>query len=91
MTETIEAGRLALRVKGDSWNAYWAQPSTMEGALLLASISIKLVQNEDRKNAFITLMRECVADMLEEVTGHRPSYPNGIQDAPETEQSGGVQ
>ena len=88
MTEMVEAGRLALRVEGNNWNAYFARPGTMEDAVLLASISMRLVQNEERKDAFLELMKECVADMLEEATGQRPSYPKGIQDAPESERSG---
>ena len=81
-------GRLALREEGKFWVAYYALPDTMEGALLLGSIAMRFVQNQERKDAFMGLMREAVADILEEKTGTRPTWPNPPQRAPEHERGG---
>jgi hypothetical protein len=81
-------GRLALRHEGDFWNAYYAMPDTMEGAILLGSIRIRFVETQERKDAFLALMREAVSDILEEATGARPTWPEGPQPAPERERSG---
>ena len=87
MPET-PVGRLAMRVEGEWWNAYFAKADTMEGALLLASIRMRFVDgNRERKDMFLDLMREAMADMLQEVFHHRPTW-NEPEDAPESERSG---
>jgi hypothetical protein len=84
-----KVGRLALREEGENWNAYYAMPDTMDGALPLGSIKIGFAKRSDTtKRAFIDLMRECVADVIEDATGVRPTWPEGIQPAPEHERSG---
>ena len=57
-----EIGRLALRHEGNFWNAYYALPGTMEGALFLGSIAMAfVVENTERKELFMAMMRErCV-------------------------------
>jgi hypothetical protein len=80
-------GRLALRVEGDNWSAYYAMPDTMVDALHLASIRMKLVERADRKDAFMSLMRDVVTDILEETVGKRPDW-GGPQSAPEHERGG---
>ena len=47
--EKQQVGRLAMRVEGDFWRAYYAMPGTMEGALLLGSIAMGAVQREGPK------------------------------------------
>jgi hypothetical protein len=74
MTERTKMGRMALRVEGDNWVAYYAEPDTMEGALFLASIKMRLVQNKERKAQFMTLVRAIVGDLIEEALGERPSF-----------------
>ena len=81
-------GRLALRHEGKFWVAYYALPDTMEGALLLGSIAMRFVQDRERKDAFMALMREAVSDILEEKTGQRPTWPEPPQGAPEHERGG---
>jgi hypothetical protein len=81
-------GRLAMRHEGEWWNAYYAMPDTMDGAILLGSIAIRFVEIQERKDAFLALMREAVSDILEETTGQRPTWPEGPQPAPERERSG---
>lgn len=86
--KTMQIGRLAMRHEGNFWNAYYAQTDTMKGALQLGSIAIAAVaENEERKAAFLSLMRDFVADLIEEKTGVRPVMP-GPQPAPEHERGG---
>lgn len=82
-----QVGRVAFRVEGDNWNAYFAMPDTMQGALYLGTMRYALVWRDDRKNAFMALMRECVGDLMEETTGHRPVWPSPPQQAPEHERT----
>jgi hypothetical protein len=87
MTKLI--GRLAMRHEGENWNAYYATPDTMEGAVYLGSIAMRFVAGyPQRKAAFMDLMRDGVSDLIEEETGERPIWPNGEQPAPEHERSG---
>lgn len=81
-------GRLALRHEGANWNAYYALPGTMDGAIFLGSIAMRFVQDIGRKNAFMEMMREAVSDLIEEQTGQRPTWPEGVQAAPEHERAG---
>jgi hypothetical protein len=80
-----KAGRLALRVEDSLWCAYYAPPGTMNGALFLGSIQMRFVEDKRRKAAFMTLMQEAVSDVIEEITGHRPEWPNPPTPAPEHE------
>lgn len=84
----VKIGRLAFRVEGDTWNAYYAMKDTMDGAILLASIKMSFVQDPEYRDQFIALMRNGVADLIEENTGTRPEWPNKPQPAPEHERSG---
>lgn len=81
-------GRLAMREEGNWWNAYYAMFGTMEKAIHLGSIKINIVrQSKPHKEAFMNLMREVVADYLEEATGVRPVW-GGPERAAESERSG---
>lgn len=83
-----QVGRLAMRHEGDNWNAYYAMPGTMDGAIFLGSIRMgAVVDNAERKQAFMLMMRDIVADIIEENTGYRPTW-GGPQTAPEHERSG---
>ena len=82
-----EVGRLALRVEGDWWVAYYALPTSMDGAIRLGSIRMTLVQQKERKDQFIQMMTACVADALEMVVGQRPDF-NEPKAAPEHERAG---
>jgi hypothetical protein len=86
MSEKI--GRLAMRVEGKNWNAYYALNGTMEGSVYLGSIAMRFVQDPVRKHTFMMLMRDAVSDILEEITGQRPTWPDGIQPAPDHERFG---
>lgn len=81
-------GRLAMRQEGSLWNAYYALEDSMDGALFLGSIAMAgVVDNPERKEAFINLMKGMVSDVFEGMMGERPEF--GIErDAPESERGG---
>lgn len=84
-----QVGRLAMRVEGSDWVAYYAMPGTMEGALRLGSCTMAFVtRSPDRKAAFMGMMQEAVADLIEDATGQRPVWPNAPTKAPEHERAG---
>jgi hypothetical protein len=92
VTDTVKGrtqiGRLALRHEGNMWNAYYAMIGTMDGAVPLGSIAIAVIEmNETRKRAFMDMMRDILADILEDKTGVRPTW-GGPQGAPEHERAG---
>lgn len=84
-----ELGRLAVRVEGEDWVAYYAtRQDSMEDSVHLASIRmVTVVDNPDRKEAFLSLMKDIVSDIIEEAIGRRPSWKDP-QPAPEHERSG---
>lgn len=74
MKDHAQMGRLAMRKEGEDWKAYYALPDTMKGALFLGSIKLRFVASEERRAAFMGLMREAVADLIEERIGVRPTW-----------------
>lgn len=87
MAAVQEIGRLAMRVEGGNWVAYYALSGTMEGALHLGSIRMAIASIPERKQAFMALMRDAVSDIIELQTGVRPSW-TGERAAPEHERAG---
>jgi len=78
--------RLALRIEGNKWNAYVCKSDTMDGAIWIGSIAIKLVEDcPRRKNAFIELMTDAIGDVLKELYGKKPIWKE--QAAPEHERT----
>lgn len=88
MSSKQQIGRLAMRVEGDWWVAYYAQQHTMEGALILGTISMAIVANKARKDAFMALMQAAISDLLSVAGGLHVHWPNPPQRAPESERSG---
>lgn len=87
-TPIAQVGRLAMRHEGENWNAYYAMPGTMEGAIFLGSIRMgAVVDNAERKQAFMLMMRDIVTDIIESHTGYRPTW-GGPERAPEHERAG---
>lgn len=80
-------GRLAMRVEGEFWAAYYAVPDTMVGAIPLGTIRMRFVQSQKRKDAFMNLMKDAVGDILKEATGSRPTWPTPPELAPEHERT----
>ncbi len=84
----VQIGRLSMRQEGDKWVAYYAMPNSMEKRVFLGSIAMGAVAtNQERKRAFMGMMRDIVADIIEAETGTRPTWL-GTQAAPEHERSG---
>jgi hypothetical protein len=83
-----QIGRLAFRVEGDTWRAYYALTETMDGAVVLGSVAMRFVVETKRRDQFIAFMREAVSDLIEESTGTRPQWPDPPRPAPEHERSG---
>lgn len=68
-----DMGRLTFRAEGYDWNAYYVLDDAEDGTLHVGSIKLALIaENEARRNTFINLMRECVADIIEDASGERP-------------------
>jgi hypothetical protein len=87
--EKIRVGSLAMRVEGENWDAYYAMPNAMEGAIRLGSIRMAaIVDNPVRKQAFMDTRRDFVSDILEEVVEVRPAWPDPPYPAPEHERAG---
>jgi hypothetical protein len=65
-----QLGRIALRREGKNWNAYYAKPDTMDGAIWLASIRMDLVEGDRRVKAdFMDLVRTVVDGIVRESLG----------------------
>jgi len=79
-----QIGRVAFRVEGKWWNAYYAMPGTMKGAIKLASIRMTLVEKEERRTAFLKTVELCVGDAMGTIIGTRPSWKKPVP-APEHE------
>ena len=83
-----QIGRLAMRHEGQNWNAYYALPDSMVEPIFLGSIHMgAIVENTERKEAFMLMMRDIVSDIIEAETGIRPTW-GGPTAAPEHERAG---
>lgn len=88
MDNMQQIGRLAMRQEGQNWNAYYALPDSMAGALFLGSIHVGAISdNPERKQAFTQMMRGIISDIIEAKTGVRPTW-GGPTAAPEHEKAG---
>lgn len=82
-----QMGRLALRVEGDWWVAYYAMPDTMADAIDLGRIRMAAVQDQTHKQAFMALMQHFVGDIILENLGVAPDWNDPVG-APEHERAG---
>lgn len=80
-------GRLAMRVEGDWWVAYYALPDKMEGAIEIGRIQMAAVLDPDRKQAFMALARDFVGEVLADAVGEKPAWKDPVA-APEHEKAG---
>lgn len=77
MAKMSEVGRVAFRVEGANWNAYWALPDTMRGAIFIASTRFAVVDGKpERKRQFMGFVREAIGDLFQEQYGTRPQWPD---------------
>lgn len=84
----VKLGRLAYRHEGKWWVAYYALPDTMEKSIQLGRIKMTAIEGRpERKQQFMDLLRDVVADIIEETSGRRPEWLEPTA-APESERSG---
>ena len=67
MKKATAIGRLAFRVEGTNWNAYWAPMDTMVDAVYLGSLKMKLLNYGPLKEKFMLLMQEAVTYVIEDL------------------------
>ena len=82
-----DVGRIMMRVEGDYWRAYWAmsEDTAEQKKVLLGSIHMSHVVNDpERKAAFLRLMQDMVSDIIESEFGVRPTWTEP-EDTPEPE------
>ena len=88
MNNMQQIGRLSMRREGENWNAYYALPDSIIEPVFLGSIRIgAITDNQERKTAFMHMMRDIVSDIIETETGERPTWGEPTT-APEHEKSG---
>lgn len=78
-------GRIAMRVEGRWWVAYYAMPDTMDGAIELGRVQMAIVKDPVRKQTFIGLFKSAFEDIFKDKleVERWTEHP-----APESEKSG---
>ena len=88
MSENDPAFRLAFRREGGMLNTYYARVGTMEGALLVASIKMSLIEaRPDIFDRYKAIMTDALGAAVEAVSGGAVKLWSE-QRAPEHERSG---
>jgi len=82
-----KVGRIAFRVEGNIWVAYYALPDTMDNALFLGSIAMSAVRDPERKETFMNLIKDTVGEVLKEEVNCEVTWKDPTE-APEHEKSG---
>lgn len=86
MNDEFPLGRLAFRVEGGFWVAYYKINNNI--SFYLGNIAMDIVSNDPKiKNAFMDLMKSVVSKFVEKNTGWEPTWLEP-QQAPENERSG---
>ena len=84
--EEHEIGRIAFRVEDRMWNAYYALPHTLENAQLIGSIAMAAVEaNDELRIRFMSMMRDTVSVVIQDITGQWPSWTTEPKPAPQHE------
>lgn len=84
----MKFGRLAMRVEGDWWVAYYAKPDTMDGALRLGSVHMALARIPEVKQSTLDHFKLVTDHLVKAATGFDLEWPAAPQQAPEHEKSG---
>jgi len=80
--------RLALRSEGEWWNAYFARRDTMQDAILLGSIRLRIVENDEQaKRQFMRLMKGALAVAIKQTAGLDIAKWNKPVAGPESERT----
>ena len=78
MSALAQIGRIAFREEGENWNAYFAPPSTMEGAIYLGSLRMSLAQSPKLKKAFMQLMRDAFDVHSKQIFGTKAAWKEPV-------------
>lgn len=63
----VKIGRVAFREEGPMWNAYYARPDTMDGAILLGSLAMSIARaSQEAETAFINAIHAGVTAQIRE-------------------------
>jgi len=81
-----EFGRLAMRVEGDWWVAYFANPNTMDRALQIGRVHMSVAGIH--KDETLEYFKGVVSKMVKTAAGHDLVWPNAPRTAPEHEKVG---
>jgi hypothetical protein len=82
-----DIGRLALRVEGEFWNAYWAPYlNTMDGSILIASIRMSTVKGRIRED-FMELVKNAFEVISQDIVKQSITW-SAPKTAPESERGG---
>lgn len=81
-------GRLAMRVEGDWWIAYFAKIGTMDGAIELGRLRMTLAEEPKIKAATLEYFKGVMSKMMASVNGAKLEWPTPPQPAPEHEKAG---
>lgn len=80
--------RLAFRIEGDFWNAYYVPHRySMKDAILLGSLRLSLASIPSIKSKFMVMMKDAFNYHVRELTGRTIKF-NPPQVAPENERTG---
>lgn len=67
-------GKAQFREEEEFWNAYFITDSD-HGDILIASVQAKIIKNsKEREKQFIDFVVESICDIIEDITGRRPSF-----------------
>ena len=78
--DDVRIGRLAMREEDNKWVAYYARPDTMDGAAWLGAVHVSIASNPFRRQQFLNMMTDIVADILEQLSGRRPDMRENEQE-----------
>jgi len=85
---TKQIGRLALRVEGPRWVAYFAPSSGLDDAVEIGSILMTVVgRSKQCKDDFRELMQLAMTEVIFASVGHKPEWGEPTT-APECERAG---
>jgi hypothetical protein len=88
MRRRQDVGRIAFRVEGEWWNAYWApRQDSMEGAVSLGSVRMNLASDPTVKASFMEAMKQAFVFAVKDAVGIAPTWNDPVP-APERERSG---
>jgi hypothetical protein len=88
MRRRQEVGRIAFRVEGDWWNAYWTpRQDSMNEAVHLGSVRMSLAVAPDVKASFMEAMKQAFAVATKDALGVAPEFGDA-EHASERERSG---